>query len=114
MQKLSNYEAAQQRLVEMEALEEAGKGTQVKDGNDCDVRSGEGLRAEQRRRGVSTRIKTQPFASGVHALAARASAKNSRIYALSAIRAQTTLPFLSRRLRTTFVPFTSHFAPTLS
>lgn len=30
MQKLSNYEAAQQRLKEMEALEDDGKGAQVK------------------------------------------------------------------------------------
>lgn len=29
MQKLSNYEAARQRLVEMEALKEEGKGKQV-------------------------------------------------------------------------------------
>lgn len=29
MQKLSNYEAAQQRLKDMEALEEDGKGAQV-------------------------------------------------------------------------------------
>ena len=29
MQKLSNYEAAQQRLKEMEALEDDGKGAQV-------------------------------------------------------------------------------------